>query len=187
MRHALNFTQLAKKIVPLDVPYITIPLMQGRLPTPAIFPSANQYYGAGIALPDVDIELSMRYVVQMLPDDPLILKVIEELLIKESIITTSPMSPLDYGTFAILHEVGHWYDFQTRYIKNGLTGSDYYNDYKKEAEKLELNLFTKRIQAERRGSDEQLNLLREYHEKYRSNIFEIKADNYAINAMKMMK
>lgn len=182
----MKYIELAKKIIPQGVPYQQKPFSQIKLNSPGMAPVGNDSYKAGILIPDLDIECSIESIKKMLPYDNAIILIIEELLYKEGLISNN-MTPKDFAIFNILHEIGHWYDLQNKYIKKELTGEDYQADYRKEMERLKLKDTQDLIKSLSSGSIEHQRALREFHSKYRENIFEIEADNYAIMKMRDMK
>lgn len=66
----------------------------------------------------------------MILDDPFVVLYIEEILIREGILkSANKMSPMDYAIFAIYHELGHWIDFQNRFLELGKDGEQFHYEY----------------------------------------------------------
>lgn len=177
----MKYIELAKQLLPLDVPCQEIPLIKGRLPVPTMAPIGNEHYRAGIYLPAINVDESIEILINNIPDDPYMVGVIEDILRSNGLLDKcNVMSPYNYAVFAIFHELGHWHDFQDRYIALGLDGNDYLKDYRNEEDKLGLSTLIAKIRSAEKGSKKQGILLRDYYKKYRENEFEIIADKYAI-------
>ncbi|TCZ71449.1 hypothetical protein E0485_22620 [Paenibacillus albiflavus] len=185
----MQYIELARKLMPSDIPVheVSLPTLYqaARLPTPSFWPDAKGEYTAGIMVPKMKIQESLTELQKWVPDDPYTYLSIENLLNGNKLLDLNEsMSPQLYATFSILHELGHWYDFQDRYRAVGLSGKQYYSDYTEEQSRLNLDEITKQIHTQTRGSREQMDLLILYHETYRQHPFERIADQYAINNLR---
>lgn len=188
----MKFSDLAREIIPEDVPFCIMPikllLENGSLPTASVWVEGKGQYKAGIVIPDIEVSDSINIIKRVIKNDPYGILIIQDILQEESIIAENDnMTPYEFAKYSIYHEMGHWYDFQNRYVSKGLDGKQFNLDNKLEISKLNLNEIGCRVRNERAGSEAQIALLRSYHKKYRENIFEIIADRFAINSMKMNK
>jgi hypothetical protein len=183
----LRYSQLAKEIIPTGVPYNIIPanllVENKRLPTASVWVEGIGDYKAGLVIPDIEVSESIS-IINRVVSDPVAILVIEDLLREEKVIRVDEeMTAYDFARFSIYHELGHWYDFQNRYLSKGLTGKQFNADNKTEMSNLKLDEIALKVRNEINGSTTQVALLKLYHRKYRENIFEVIADRFAIESM----
>lgn len=183
---------IARLIIPDGIFYQEIPVSTlinaKRQPTPAFWPEGKGNYKAGIVIPEIAVEDSITVLHQAIPDDPCILSGVENLLRRNHLLANNePIDPELYAVFSILHELGHWFDFQTRYASRGLSGNEFNSDYNAEMSKLELGELEKLIKMSEQGADEFFNNLTLFHKKYREHPFEVIADQYAIEKLNALK
>lgn len=184
----MKIIDLANKLISAEIPVheisLTTLLQAKRLPAPAFWPEPKGTYKAGIMVPELKIEDSINIIQKFVPD-PCIITTIENLLKENKIIGwQEAMSPHIYASFSILHELGHWYDYQDRYVAAGLGGAKYYSDYSEELSKLRLNELGELTKRQIEGSQAQIQYLTLYHKRYREHPFEQIADQFAICKLK---
>ncbi|BAU28547.1 hypothetical protein DFP93_105221 [Aneurinibacillus soli] len=181
----MKLIDLANKLIPAEIPVheisLTILSQEKRLPAPAFWPKPNDIYKAGIMVPELKLEDSINTIQESVPDDPCIITTIENLLKENKIIGwQEAMSPHIYASFSILHELGHWYDYQDRYVAAGLGGAKYLSDYSEEQSKLRLNELIELTRKQIKGSQAHIQYLALFHKRYREHPFEQIADQFAI-------
>ncbi|NOU94886.1 hypothetical protein GC093_16895 [Paenibacillus sp. LMG 31456] len=185
----MKLIERAKQLIPCDIVCHEISLAilfnASRLPAPAFWPESKGSYESGIIVPDLRVEDSIEAMIKSVPDDPCMIPALENLLKQNHIIAANEvMNPHLYASFSILHELGHWYHFQENYTRRGLNGQKYITDYKEIQLKLELEKIGELAKKAKKGSQEQIELLSEYHKLYRKHPFEIIADQFAIGRLK---
>jgi hypothetical protein len=181
----MKFIDLANKLIPAEITVheVSLPILNRakRLPTPEFWPKPKGIYRSGIMVPELEIEDSINVFQKFVPNDSCAITTIENLLKENNIIgSQEAMSPYLYASFTILHELGHWHDYQDRYVVEGLGGDEYHSDYVEEKSKLQLNELEQLVREQIKGSQAFIEYLTLYHKRYRENPFEQIADQFAI-------
>ncbi|OPH61770.1 hypothetical protein BC351_00580 [Paenibacillus ferrarius] len=104
------------------------------------------------------------------------IEIIESMIIQNTEIEN--INELVDATFSLLHEEGHWKYYYENYLIRSESGEKYMDDYNQISNEMGLHIVLQKAKQ----SDE----FEEYHRLYRKHPFEKYADDYAIEAMRII-